>query len=153
MLSSCPDTMPRTSTGSPFMSPLVFGNCTATRLLLDPRLNSLNQSTPQMSTAMDSRNAIPTWISCFRDDAIAVNGFDNRFSYGFEDGDFGRRLEMRGITPKTVRWTANVLHLWHAKPWADPETMLRNREMMDENVALRRHRAISGLDELEHAAD
>lgn len=86
--------------------------------------------------------------SCFRDDAVAVNGFDNRFSYGFEDGDFGRRLEMHGITPKTVRWTANVLHLWHTKPWSSPEVIERNRRLMEENVARGRVRAVSGLDEL-----
>jgi len=90
--------------------------------------------------------------SCFRGDAVAVNGFDNRFSYGFEDGDFGRRLEMHGVTPKTVRWTANVLHLWHAKPWSGPEVIERNRKLMEENVALNRVRAISGLDEVRERA-
>jgi len=83
--------------------------------------------------------------SCFRNDLVAVNGFDNRFSYGFEDGDFGNRLEMSRIMPKTVRWTAVVLHLWHAKPWSDPDVQAVNRKLMDENLALGRHRAVNGL--------
>jgi len=84
--------------------------------------------------------------SCFREDLMAVNGFDNRFSYGFEDGDFGNRLEMLQVTPRTVRWTAILLHLWHGRPWSDPETEAANRTLMDENVALGRHWAVSGID-------
>jgi glycosyltransferase involved in cell wall biosynthesis len=86
--------------------------------------------------------------SCHRADLAAVNGFDNRFSYGFEDGDFGNRLEMRGIKPKTVRWTAILLHLWHPKPWADPEAQAVNRRRMEENRARGTGRAVSGLDEV-----
>jgi len=85
--------------------------------------------------------------SCFREDLVAVNGFDNRFSYGFEDGDSGQRLAIREITPITVRWTAVVLHLWHGRPWADPERQAANRKMMDENLALSRSRAVHGLEE------
>lgn len=94
----------------------------------------------------------PYWLgsnsSCFRESLVAINGFDNRFSYGFEDGDFGNRLEMRGIKPKTVRWTAVLLHLWHAKPWADPDGQAGNRGLMDENLVLGRYRAASGLDDI-----
>jgi GT2 family glycosyltransferase len=87
--------------------------------------------------------------SCFREDAMAINGFDNRFSYGFEDGDFGNRLAMNGVTARTVRWTANVLHLWHTRPWRDPQAWAGNRKMMDENMALGRFRAVDGIDELQ----
>jgi len=68
--------------------------------------------------------------SCFRADALAVNGFDNRFSYGFEDGDFGNRLENYGLTVRTVRWTANVLHLFHGRPWNQPGVQERNLAMV-----------------------
>jgi glycosyltransferase involved in cell wall biosynthesis len=86
--------------------------------------------------------------SCYREDLMAVNGFDNRFSYGFEDGDFGNRLEMCNITPRTVRWTANLLHLWHPRPWSDPAVKAANLELMNENLALRRCRAVSGLQQI-----
>lgn len=90
--------------------------------------------------------------SCYRQDLIAVNGFDNRFGYGFEDGDFGNRLEMCGITPRTVRWTAVLLHLWHPQPWADPVAHAANRKLMDENLARHRRQAPSGLQQVSPAA-
>lgn len=86
--------------------------------------------------------------SCFRSDAEAVNGFDHRFGYGFEDGDFGCRLERYGVKPKTVRWTANVLHLWHERPWSDPDTLAAGKRLMTENLESGRIRALRGLDEI-----
>jgi glycosyltransferase involved in cell wall biosynthesis len=86
--------------------------------------------------------------SCFRSDAIAVNGFDNRFTYGFEDGDFGNRLENYGIEAKTVRWTANVLHLDHGKPWSSPEVLERNLALQTPKQAGGAFRATEGLAEL-----
>jgi glycosyltransferase involved in cell wall biosynthesis len=113
------------------------------RLSLSYELRSrLNRTSPTKLYWLGSNS------SCFRKDLVAVNGFDNRFSYGFEDADFGRRLEMREVTPKTVRWTAILLHLWHERPWADPQIQAANRKLMDENVAMSRHRAVHGLDEI-----
>ena len=86
--------------------------------------------------------------SCFKSDAMAVNGFDHRFTYGFEDGDFGYRLENFGLTPKTVRWTANLLHLWHERPWSSPEVMEYNRGLMATKESGGRYRAMEGLEEL-----
>ena len=80
---------------------------------------------------------------------MAINGFDNRFSYGFEDGDFGNRLAINGVTARTVRWTANVLHLWHTRPWRNPQAWADNRKMMEENKNLGRFRAMFGIDELQ----
>lgn len=86
--------------------------------------------------------------SCYRADALAVNGFDNRFTYGFEDGDYGYRLDNYGVRAKTARWTANVLHLWHERPWSNPEVLERNRALMVEKRPGGRFRAEIGLDEL-----
>jgi glycosyltransferase involved in cell wall biosynthesis len=74
--------------------------------------------------------------------------FDNRFTYGFEDGDFGRRLENAGIGAKTVRWTANVLHLWHGRPWSREEDLRRNRQLMTENEEAGLIRTADGLAEV-----
>lgn len=101
-------------------------------------------------------NALPRkwlyWLgsnsSCFRADAVAVNGFDNRFSYGFEDVDFGHRLENFGLVARTVRWTATALHLWHDKPWAREEEIEHNRRLLTPREPGGRHRAEHGLDEL-----
>jgi GT2 family glycosyltransferase len=80
---------------------------------------------------------------------VAVNGFDNRFTYGFEDGDFGNRLALLGIRPITARWTANVLHLHHPKPWSNPEVRERNRVLMDANEARGDYRARDVLGQVE----
>jgi glycosyltransferase involved in cell wall biosynthesis len=86
--------------------------------------------------------------SCFRADALAVNGFDNRFSYGFEDGDFGNRLENLGLQVSTVRWTANVLHLFHGRPWDAPGVQERNLAMVAPKEAGGRYLAEDGLEQL-----
>ena len=86
--------------------------------------------------------------SCYREDAVAINGFDHRFTYGFEDADFGYRLELSGVGARTVRWTAVVLHLWHERPWSSPEQIAANRKLADEPLATGRLRAVIGLDEL-----
>jgi glycosyltransferase involved in cell wall biosynthesis len=113
------------------------------RLALDHDLRRLlNRRTPTRLYWLGSN------ASCFRDDAVAVNGFDTRFGYGFEDGDFGARLERFGVTPRTVRWTANALHLWHERPWSDPAVIAADRQMMAEAAAAGRIRAVTGLQEL-----
>lgn len=84
--------------------------------------------------------------SCYREDALAVNGFDNRFTYGFEDGDFGNRLENYGLVPATVRWTANVLHLYHGRPWDQPGVQEKNLAMVTPRQTGGSFRAQDGLD-------
>jgi glycosyltransferase involved in cell wall biosynthesis len=93
--------------------------------------------------------------SCWRKDALAVNGFDNRFTYGFEDGDFGNRLENYGLSPETVRWTANILHLFHAKPWDQPGVQERNLALVTPKQSGGVFRADDGADRLanENAAE
>ncbi|KAA9134075.1 glycosyltransferase [Marinihelvus fidelis] len=86
--------------------------------------------------------------SCWREDCLQVNGFDNRFGYGYEDGDFGNRLALYGVTPLTVRWTANALHLDHGRPYRDPNVIASNRKLQLEAVAKRAYRTRHGLDEL-----
>lgn len=90
--------------------------------------------------------------SCFRADALAVNGFDLRFTYGFEDGDFGNRLCNYGIRPRSVRYSANALHLHHARPYRDQLEMARNRALVTPQHKGRRFRAIAGIEQLEQEA-
>lgn len=86
--------------------------------------------------------------SCFRDDLLAVNGFDNRFSYGFEDGDFGNRLRNNGLRPATVRYTALLLHLEHGRPYRNEAETRRNHAMMAPLQAGGRTLAVHGIAEL-----
>ena len=75
--------------------------------------------------------------STFADHVRAVCGFDERFTYGFEDADFGHRLRAAGIAPRSLRYTAPVYHLDHARPWRTDAVVAANKALYDANRALR----------------
>ena len=80
----------------------------------------------------------PGWrgenASAFRDELLAVRGYDERFGYGYEDADLGHRLLAAGVKAVSVRFSAPVYHLDHSRPYAgDAE---RNKRLFDENRAL-----------------
>jgi glycosyltransferase involved in cell wall biosynthesis len=94
----------------------------------------------------------PHWYgsnsSCFRDDALAANGFDNTFSYGYEDAEFGDRLEFMGVEGRNIRWTAIAMHLDHGRPYVDPVTKAENYQRQMESRARKTHVTPNGLAEL-----
>lgn len=75
--------------------------------------------------------------STFTEYAHRVAGFDERFTYGLEDADFGHRLEATGVIGYSLRYTAPVFHLEHPRPWARPEAIEANRALYDANRAVR----------------
>jgi glycosyltransferase involved in cell wall biosynthesis len=66
-----------------------------------------------------------------------VNGFDERFGYGFEDADFGHRLEAAGIIGYSLRYTAPVYHFAHARPYVCADEVARNKALYEANRAAR----------------
>lgn len=94
----------------------------------------------------------PHWYgsnsSCFRDDALAANGFDNTFSYGYEDAEFGDRLEFMGVKGRNIRWTAIAMHLDHGRPYVDPVTKAENYQRQMDSRARKTHVTPNGLAEL-----
>lgn len=53
-------------------------------------------------------------MSFFRDDFIAVNGYDEFFEgWGGEDIDFGHRLQKYGLKKGHLKFAALLYHLWH----------------------------------------
>jgi glycosyltransferase involved in cell wall biosynthesis len=68
--------------------------------------------------------------SCYRDDALAVGGFDERMGYGGEDREFGYRLENAGLKAKVIRYSALCLHLDHPRGYKDETIRLRNEEII-----------------------
>lgn len=53
-------------------------------------------------------------MSFFRDDYMAVNGYDENFEgWGGEDGDFGRRLQLSGLRKRHLKFVGLTFHLWH----------------------------------------
>jgi len=98
----------------------------------------------------------PHWMgsnsSCFREDALAVNGFDHRFSYGFEDADFGVRLMNLGRKGKNVRWNAHALHLFHERPYIKAGMRQQNHKLVAQPEDGGKFRVDDGLAELRHFA-
>jgi glycosyltransferase involved in cell wall biosynthesis len=80
----------------------------------------------------------PTWnghnSSTWREEVLAVNGFDERLGYGGLDREFGERLERCGMRGIQARYTLICLHLDHPRPY-------RAREIMDANLKIRRENA------------
>ena len=50
--------------------------------------------------------------SAWREDLIAINGYDERMQYGGPDRELGERLENRGIKGKQIRHRALCLHAY-----------------------------------------
>jgi glycosyltransferase involved in cell wall biosynthesis len=97
----------------------------------------------------------PTWnghnASCFRSDAIRVNGFDERMRYGGEDVEFGYRLRNAGIKAKQIRYSAVCIHLDHERGYVNEEDWKRNREIRNKTVNEKLSRTPAGITELEQA--
>lgn len=69
--------------------------------------------------------------SGWREDILAVGGFDERMQYGGEDREMGERMFNNGIKSKQIRYRAIVLHLDHSRPYV-------NKEAWERNMAIRR---------------
>ena len=77
----------------------------------------------------------PSWnghnSSGWKEDILAVNGFDERMQYGGQDRELGERLINLGIKSKQIRYNAVVLHLDHPRGY-------KNQESIDKNLAIRK---------------
>ena len=69
--------------------------------------------------------------SAFRDEVLAVGGFDERMKYGGLDKELGARLGNNGTKGAHLRYSAPLVHLDHPRGYADPEGRKRNRELIE----------------------
>jgi glycosyltransferase involved in cell wall biosynthesis len=67
--------------------------------------------------------------SAWREDLLAVGGFDERMRWGGLDRELGVRLQNRGIRARHVRYDAICVHLNHARGYKDPEMVRANKEL------------------------
>jgi len=81
----------------------------------------LNTFTPTSAT-WDGNNA-----SGWKDDILAVNGFDERMQYGGEDREMGERLMNFGIKPLQIRYSTVTLHLDHERGYVKKEMFVKNK--------------------------
>lgn len=91
----------------------------------------------------------PSWrgenASTFAEYLHLVGGFDERFTYGYEDADLGHRLQAAGVQGRSIRYTAPVFHLEHPRPYADPRQVEVNRALYRENRSRRLSHTTYGL--------
>jgi glycosyltransferase involved in cell wall biosynthesis len=64
--------------------------------------------------------------SCYKNDIIAVNGFNEDMQYGGLDREVGERLFNNGLLSKQIRYSAICLHLDHERGYASPEIWQKN---------------------------
>lgn len=104
--------------------------------LLEPILNRLSPA----ARTFNGNNS-----SCFRADALRVNGFDTRIRYGGGDREFGYRLEHAGLVPGVIRYSALCLHLDHARGYKSAEVRAQNLALIAESRETRRVRTPFGI--------
>ncbi|HEY6564599.1 MAG TPA: glycosyltransferase [Pirellulaceae bacterium] len=108
------------------------------------------------NTIWESIADLATWRWCvfvssngsaWRDDILAVNGFDEAFpGYGSDDRDLGVRLRNSGVRPRYRKFSLVVLHLDHGKPYDDPEVRARNRAAFKRRIHDGTTRIEQGID-------
>lgn len=68
--------------------------------------------------------------SAFKDDILAVNGFDEAIKYGGLDKELGIRLQNKGIKGRHLRYTAPLVHQDHPRGYRDPAKVKRHKELI-----------------------
>lgn len=86
----------------------------------------LNALTPTKAT-FDGMN-----VSCFKEDILAVNGFDERMQYGAEDREVGERMMNNGIKFLQVRYSTICVHLFHQRPYKNEGNLKLNNSIRKE---------------------
>ena len=80
-------------------------------------------------------------------DAVAVNGFEERMTYGQEDEEFGVRLARLGVRGMQVRNRLPIVHQHHAPYYLQTNDDRRqNADILSSGHATGRIRALEGLD-------
>lgn len=88
----------------------------------------LNLVTPTKAT-WNGHNA-----SGWKEDILAVNGFDERMQYGGQDRELGERLFNLGIKSKQIRYSAVCIHLDHKRGYKTQETIAKNKAIRKNTV-------------------
>ena len=98
---------------------------------------------PVLGAVLDTvTTTTPSFNNCnssgYKEDMIAINGYDERMKYGGPDREFGERLENFGVKGKQIRHKAVCLHLDHARGYKTPESLAANlairKEVKDKKI-------------------
>ncbi len=95
--------------------------------------------------------ARPTWnghsASCYKEFALAVNGFEERMQYGGQDCEFGDRLRNLGLIPKRIRYSAVCVHLDHKRGYITKEMLQNSYDVRAETKRTKKIKATLGIDQ------
>ena len=113
-------------------------------------LRKLRLSAPPWHNLMNTITTTrPTWnghnSSTWREEVLAVNGFDERLGYGGLDREFGERLERCGMRGVQARYSLICLHLDHPRPYRADEIMNANMQIRRDNARRNVRRTSHGL--------
>jgi GT2 family glycosyltransferase len=85
-------------------------------------------------------------LAVWRDDFVAVNGFDEAYAgWGHEDADLAVRLIRHGVRRKDGRFATAVLHLWHQEN--DRSQLQENVQRLQAILSSDRIQALQGLNQ------
>jgi len=95
------------------------------------------------------RHIIGCNFSCYKEDILKINGFNEDFIYPSEgeDVDITWRFRGLGIEMKSCRYIANVYHLWHEKGFTSKDGDI-NKKIMFKNIEDNRFVCSNGLKKL-----
>jgi glycosyltransferase involved in cell wall biosynthesis len=116
---------------------IVSQRCFDVKWLLHQGLKKSYKNSKISSSKFKSRilNAItPTnasWnghnASGWKEDLIAVNGFNQEMQYGGEDRELGERLFNKGLKSKQIRYSAICIHLDHSRGYVNEAALEKNK--------------------------
>ena len=77
--------------------------------------------------------------SAYKEDIIAVNGFDERMQYGGLDVEMGERMLNKGFKSIQMRYSTVCIHLDHKRGYSDPAIWAKNagirKEVKDKKLS------------------
>lgn len=79
------------------------------------------------------RNWQGACASTYRENILAVNGFDETMTHGGLDKEFGARLTNSGVKGRHVRYSAPVYHLDHSRAYESAEKRRENRKKIEKS--------------------
>jgi glycosyltransferase involved in cell wall biosynthesis len=86
--------------------------------------------------------------SVARSALLEANGFEGEMGYGGLDRALGYRLENLGVKGRQIRHRAICLHLYHERPYRDPQVVQQNRAILQRIQQTGEVRARRGIAEL-----
>jgi glycosyltransferase involved in cell wall biosynthesis len=86
-------------------------------------------------------------VSCWKNDIVAVNGFDERMQYGAEDREVGERMMNNGVKFLQVRYSCICIHLYHDRPYKNEDAQALNKKIRLETKQNKTIRTNFGLKE------